>query len=768
MRSTHFFRENAGFTLTEVLITGGLLTIIMLGMTSFMTFTNRAVTSSRVSTDFTTLVTTLQGVLNNSTNCTTALGIYTLTPPSPPGPLSPPQSVPAIRSNGATGSVIAEVGPQGGTLEITRLEFTSANSLGAPNQYLADLYLEAKKIVGGGGAVGADRLSHHFLIAVTINPLAGNQIIGCSGMSDTLWQKAANASDIYYNGGRVGIGTNDPNTKLVLSENVPTGAPNGLNVNVYTDGGSLNSGGAHMRLFTARGTAAAATAVQAGDRLGHFNASGMWGGKASPRFEDGDWRAGIGIIAAENWIDNSHNGSDLAFYTTQNATLPGQFGGTGGPNERMRITQNGNVGIGTGTPRSKLTVSNEAGWSVALAQAFSSAASYHSAGFIGFRGRGTEAAPAYPAAGDSLAEFSGRDAIDGFDPTNFGGGSIVMTATEAFSASTKGSQIVFNTTSNGSNTQSNRMVINQNGNVGIGTATPALLLDVNGMGPSAQIRARRDGKSMWFDPNDNGANTFSQLASEVGMGLRFSVNYDSASNTVTDVMNIIPSGNVGIGTNSPLAALHINQNGQPQIMVTSSGGNSSFINLIGGATGNSGIVFGGTSLQNRASIGVSGTTLELGTAGTTKATIADNGNFGIGLGIFTASQKLQVGNSGDGSVAVANAWNTFSDLRLKADLERIPDACELVDQLNGYYFRWKDGSDRSRQIGVIAQEVQKVLPELVKNGTDGIKTVDYPKLTAVLIEAAKEHNRQLAALKEENAVLKAYLCAKDASAPFCR
>jgi hypothetical protein len=129
--------------------------------------------------------------------------------------------------------------------------------------------------------------------------------------------------------------------------------------------------------------------------------------------------------------------------------------------------------------------------------------------------------------------------------------------------------------------------------------------------------------------------------------------------------------------------------------------------------------------------------------------IDQNGN--VGIGVTNPGQRLQVGSSGDSSVAIANAWNTFSDIRLKKGIERIPNACEMVDQLNGYYYYWKDGEDRSRQVGVIAQEVEKILPELVKTGSDGIKTVDYPKLTAILIEASKQHNRDIAAVKAEKA-----------------
>src|SRR5262249_35048642 len=56
-----------------------------------------------------------------------------------------------------------------------------------------------------------------------------------------------------------------------------------------------------------------------------------------------------------------------------------------------------------------------------------------------------------------------------------------------------------------------------------------------------------------------------------------------------------------------------------------------------------------------------------------------------------------------------------SDARLKTIIGRIPNAGDIVDQLNGYYFTWNRGKDQTaRHVGVIAQEVEAVLPELVR------------------------------------------------------
>jgi hypothetical protein len=67
-------------------------------------------------------------------------------------------------------------------------------------------------------------------------------------------------------------------------------------------------------------------------------------------------------------------------------------------------------------------------------------------------------------------------------------------------------------------------------------------------------------------------------------------------------------------------------------------------------------------------------------------------------------------------------------------------------QLQGFSFNWKDNQEPS--IGLLAQEVEKVFPELV-SGKDGSKTVDYGKLVPVLIEAIKEQQREIEKLKLE-------------------
>ncbi|HVN57377.1 MAG TPA: tail fiber domain-containing protein [Bacteroidales bacterium] len=128
-----------------------------------------------------------------------------------------------------------------------------------------------------------------------------------------------------------------------------------------------------------------------------------------------------------------------------------------------------------------------------------------------------------------------------------------------------------------------------------------------------------------------------------------------------------------------------------------------------------------------------------------------NGNVGIGV---SPSYKFQVGVAGDGSQARANAWNLLSDMRLKKNITDIQNPVGILSSLHGFYFNWNQGTDNSRQLGLSAQEVEKVLPEIVSKGGDGYLSVEYSKLAPVLIEAIKDQQKTIKMLQEENVSLK--------------
>nr|MCU0404621.1 tail fiber domain-containing protein [Chitinophagaceae bacterium] len=135
------------------------------------------------------------------------------------------------------------------------------------------------------------------------------------------------------------------------------------------------------------------------------------------------------------------------------------------------------------------------------------------------------------------------------------------------------------------------------------------------------------------------------------------------------------------------------------------------------------------------------------TNGSDRMIVTNSGN--VGVGTTSPAVRFQVGTNGDGSVARANAWQTFSDERFKTDIVSIDHALDKINRIGGYYYHWKNGEDQSRQAGLMAQEVEKVLPEVVKTDAEGYKSVDYGKMNALLIEAIKEQQKQIDELKNK-------------------
>lgn len=134
------------------------------------------------------------------------------------------------------------------------------------------------------------------------------------------------------------------------------------------------------------------------------------------------------------------------------------------------------------------------------------------------------------------------------------------------------------------------------------------------------------------------------------------------------------------------------------------------------------------------------------------------GGVGIG-GDVIIGRSLAIGTTSSGVIGEIRAANEItayfsSDIRLKENIRLIADPITIVNQIRGVYYDWTDehikargGEDgyfvRKHDIGVIAQEVEKVLPEIVAERDDGTKVVKYEKLVALLIEAVKDQQRQI-------------------------
>ncbi len=113
---------------------------------------------------------------------------------------------------------------------------------------------------------------------------------------------------------------------------------------------------------------------------------------------------------------------------------------------------------------------------------------------------------------------------------------------------------------------------------------------------------------------------------------------------------------------------------------------------------------------------------------------------------------------GAGNEYLVGTLTQSSDERLKKDITPIGDSLGKILKLNGVTYSWKDASrSEARQIGVIAQDVEKVFPEAVATNDKGMRSVAYGNLVAPLIEAVKELKKQNDTLKQENIEIRARL-----------
>ncbi len=142
-----------------------------------------------------------------------------------------------------------------------------------------------------------------------------------------------------------------------------------------------------------------------------------------------------------------------------------------------------------------------------------------------------------------------------------------------------------------------------------------------------------------------------------------------------------------------------------------------------------------------------------GELGSNKLYIANNSTTTLIYGDFSAKE---VHIDGD---LYADSYNS-SDIKLKTNLTEIKSGLRLLTSLTAYYFNWNDLAKKEfnysddEQVGVLAQDVEKVLPQLVVTNYRGYKAVDYSKFSPIIIEAIKEQQSQIEDLKSENEDLK--------------
>ncbi len=137
-------------------------------------------------------------------------------------------------------------------------------------------------------------------------------------------------------------------------------------------------------------------------------------------------------------------------------------------------------------------------------------------------------------------------------------------------------------------------------------------------------------------------------------------------------------------------------------------------------------------------------------------------------GATAATHKIQLKGAvfADTSIACAGDITAYysSDRRFKDDIVRIDNPLGRINQINGVFWKWNDNvsidTKNSPNTGLIAQEVQGVLPEVVKERADGYLALDYQKMAGLFVESIKELNTMVTELKSELEIIKSKLDAR--------
>lgn len=109
------------------------------------------------------------------------------------------------------------------------------------------------------------------------------------------------------------------------------------------------------------------------------------------------------------------------------------------------------------------------------------------------------------------------------------------------------------------------------------------------------------------------------------------------------------------------------------------------------------------------------------------------GNINVTNSITTTNISATLVTAGD--------INTTSDMALKNNIQPISNPLDVLEQITGYSFNWK--SDGSKAYGFTAQDIERILPEIVRTRDDGFKGINYLNLIAFLVEAIKELRKEI-------------------------
>lgn len=473
----------------------------------------------------------------------------------------------------------------------------------------------------------------------------------------------------------------------------------------------------------------------------------------------------------------------------------GAFGGPGG-----LLVLNGNVGIGTITPTAKLEV---AGGSILI----SAPASVDARLEVGKPNTGNR---------NAYVDLHGDDTYDDFGLRLFRGNTgpnavsqIRHRGTGDFNIMTQELASLKFWTDN-----KNRMTITSGGNVGIGTAEPGAKLDVAGSikitggspGVGKVLTSDAVGLASWQTPTGGGGIGGSGTINQIS---KFTGPTTIGDSAITEV-----GGNVGIGTVNPYSRFTLVDSGAddtvwakvganvyrthataPTLSGISIGGSDSY--AVGIAIENNGGNYTGIVLRKPNTdygslFRYANEINELGIISPGNVRINADGYVGpspdvriqdwhynpdpanhpkrpgnvllainggrVGIGTDSPQYQLEL-STNSAAKPGGGSWTTASDARLKKNVMPVSGALDRMLQLHGVTFEWnepeKQGNLTGTQMGMIAQEVEKIFPQWVGEDNNGYKNLTIRGFEALTVEAIRELKRENKALQEKNDLLEA-------------
>ncbi len=397
-----------------------------------------------------------------------------------------------------------------------------------------------------------------------------------------------------------------------------------------------------------------------------------------------------------------------------------------GSASRFFVRNNGNIGIGTTAPSALLEVSNAVPGGPAnmwMTSYTNTLGPY----YLARRARGTSGGPMAVQTGDGLAGFYGQ----GYGTTTFGPaftGGMTVQAAQNFSDTAQGTALTFMTTSINATSPTTRMTLEASGRLGIGTGTVPV--------------------------------TGTLEASNADLPLPYT--QVSATTVASSPQGSLFVGRMTRGTADAPSAV---QDGDVLAGFLGRGYGATNFN----GTGNGGMFVRAAETWTDSAQGTSihfNTTATGTNTPTTRMAIMPDGNVGIGTftDIPTITDKLQVfGDIRMGTSGTNGCLRNFagtgligvcsSDRRFKKDITPFSPVLNQLTALQPVHYFWRAADfpqqhfGDSRAYGLIAQDVEEDIVQLVITGDDGFKAIDYTMLPLLTIQAVKELKAEHDALK---------------------